>query len=251
MGGHSDGYMHQMWGSQLGVLENPLLATPPPRGFGAYREELLETPEKATFTAPSFASARARMLAVRAHMGRRPIPQDLKIRASYPDPSGMDKLFPELEIEEPTTSNTVAGALLLQLVRGEVSPGTSKEGAEQGTQLLSLIKTNGHHRFKKESSDYAAAPLGNIRREQRVPSGLGDTRTVPVAAAPSRAEIRKAAAAARELEKSSKVEDCSEKIKSSGTNPAVEAMVKGQSAGRPRNAKRINPTDPVKGPQFQ
>lgn len=244
---------HQLWASQLGVLENPLLATPPPKGFAA-RDDLLDTPEKVSFTAPSFVAARARLLAVRAHMGRRPIPQDLKVRASFIDHSGsMDSRFPELECEEPTRCNPVAGAMLLQLVRGEVSAGNSKEGAEQGTELLSLIKANG--RSKKDfTAQYTDASVGNGRREQRHPAGVNgsaiasgrprdgarqnagfSTPAVSAHLAPSRAEIRKAAAAARELEKSSKVDDGS----------LEKAAVKEQSTGRSRNAKRAaNLVDP-------
>jgi hypothetical protein len=250
LGGHADAYTQQLWASQLGVLENPLLATPPPKRFGA-RDDLLDTPEKVAFTAPSFVEARARFLVVRAHMGWRPIPQDLKVRASFIDHSGsLDSQFPELESEEPTRCNPVAGALLLQLVKGEVSPSTSKEGAEQGTELLSLIKATGlGYRANKDHTTSVAGngrgdhwlPQGGIsaaayserpRNGVRQKVGLVDARTPSVIAplAPSRAEIRKAAAAARELEKNSKGED----------GALAKAVVKGQSTGRSRNAKRAN-----------
>lgn len=264
LGGQSDAFSQQLWASPLGVLENPLLATPPPR-LGAYREELLETPEKVPFTARSFIAARAKLLAIRAHMGRRPIPKELKVRASYPDPSGgMDMLFLQAGEEEPTTGNPVAGALLLSLVRGE-QPELSKEGTEQGAQLLSLFNRqadgNGH-RFKKDfSAPHAAVAYSGGRREQRPLPGANSAPTVgnsraggttqkprsgaaPVAAAvaPSRAEIRRAAAAARELEKSSKLEDG---VKAPGLSPTAEAgPLKGQSTGRSRNAKRAPLVDP-------
>jgi hypothetical protein len=258
--------MQQMWGSPLGVLENPLLATPPPKGFGAYREELLDTPEKVPFSAPSFVAARKRLLAIRNHMGRRPIPKDLKVRATFPEPSGsLDMLYPGEE-EEPTTGNAVAGALLLKLVRGEDPNDISQEGVEQGSALLSLFKgqSNGHgNRFKKDFMGPHSAVSG--MREQRsapgangVPTGSNTravgtvvkAKTVPVAvpATPSRAEIRKAAAAARELEKSSKLDDTSDKVKTSVSGPTAEAGApKGQSMGRSRNAKRaaLGPPGPI------
>jgi hypothetical protein len=264
--------MQQLWAPPLGLLENPLLATPPPKGFGAYHEELLETPEKAAgalawpdvpFSAPNFIAGRARLLCFRNQMGRRPIPKDLKVRASFPESSSsLDSVHGEKD--EETTGNAVAGAMLLNLIRGETAPIT-QEGHEQGAALLSLFKSQNGHRSKKEYvPDPRAAPPtnGGGRREQRPLPGANGTTTasnvrgaaktgvapaVAPAAAPTRAEIRKAAAAARELEKSSKLEDgSSEKVKASGAGPAAEAGTpKGQSAGRSRNAKRAPPTDPT------
>lgn len=285
LGGPCDAYMHSFgsaWASPppLGVLENPLLATPPPRGgYGAYCEDLPDTPEKGVpFAAPNFIVARAHLLTIRNVMGRRPIPKDLKVRATFPDPAGglVPGHFPELADDEPTTGNAVAGALLLSLVRGEPCPDMSKDGGEQGAAIMSLFKSqqNGY-RYKKDfTAPNAAATAANGWREQRPLPGVNGAHTAgvngnsrapvpsklktgpapaPVSATPSRAEIRKAAAAARELEKSSKVDPdgASEKVKAAGSDAAEADSPKEKSTGRSRNAKRAPPREFVQDIQVQ
>jgi len=241
LGGGTPDAFTQLMAPRTGLpmmgLDNPLLATPPPKGFGECRNELLETPEKVPFMAPNFVVGRSRLLAARSAMGRRPVPPELKLRAAYPEPafaSDIEKYFPHLaeSLEEATqtSQNPVAGALLLKLVKGEVPLPTSKEGMEQGTELLHMIKQNrdGHHvRSKHKGNGVAAYPATEVRGTNggataarsrdgtatrprpghHAVNGAGTARgappsSLPTAPPPSRAEIRKAAAAAREMERS-------------------------------------------------
>lgn len=241
LGGGTPDAFTQLMAPRMGLpmmgLDNPLLATPPPRGFGECRNDLLDTPEKVPFVAPNFVVGRARLLAFRNAMGRRPVPQELKVRSAYPEPafaSDIEKYFPHLaeslEESSPTSQNPVAGALLLKLVKGEVPLPTSKEGVEQGTALLQMVKQNrdGPLRSKHKGNSMAAYPTteargfnggasatrsrdsaaGKPRQGQYAVNGFSTTRgtapsSLPSAPPPSRAEIRKAAAAAREMERSS------------------------------------------------